>query len=110
MENSRAVKKVFDTRPDGTRKVGGPKLRWEDSVIQDIRQGPGSGELDECSYEQTGLAEASEQDHGPHRTIEQMMMAMMMMMMMMMMITEFLRCLERFFCGQFHDTASVQTI
>jgi hypothetical protein len=37
LENSRTVKKVIDTRPEGTRKTGGPKLRWEDGVIQDIR-------------------------------------------------------------------------
>jgi hypothetical protein len=36
MENSRTVK-VFDTRSEGTRKIGRPKLRWEDGVIQDIR-------------------------------------------------------------------------
>jgi hypothetical protein len=36
MENSGTVKKVFDTRPEGTRKIGRPKLRWEDGVIQDI--------------------------------------------------------------------------
>jgi hypothetical protein len=23
------------TRPEGTRKIGGPRLRWEDDVIQD---------------------------------------------------------------------------
>jgi hypothetical protein len=37
MENSRAVKKVPDTRPEGTRETGWPKLRWEDGVLQDIR-------------------------------------------------------------------------
>jgi hypothetical protein len=36
MENSGIVKKVFDTRPEGTRKIGRPKLGWEHSVIQDI--------------------------------------------------------------------------
>jgi hypothetical protein len=35
--NCRTVKKVFDTRPEGTRNIGRPKLRWEDGVIQDIR-------------------------------------------------------------------------
>jgi hypothetical protein len=33
MENNRTVKKVFNTRPEGTRKIGRPKLRWEDGVI-----------------------------------------------------------------------------
>jgi hypothetical protein len=37
MENSRTVKKVYDTRPEGTRKIGRPKLSWEDGAIQDIR-------------------------------------------------------------------------
>jgi hypothetical protein len=37
MESSRAVKKVFDTRHEGTRKIGRHKLRWEDGVIQDIK-------------------------------------------------------------------------
>jgi hypothetical protein len=36
MENSGTVEKVFDTRPEGTRETGEPKLRWEDAVIQDI--------------------------------------------------------------------------
>jgi hypothetical protein len=35
MENSRTVK-VSDTRPDGPRKTGWPKLSWVDGVIQDI--------------------------------------------------------------------------
>jgi hypothetical protein len=37
MDNSRTVKKVFNTRPIGIRKIGGPKLRWEDDVIQDVK-------------------------------------------------------------------------
>jgi len=37
MDNNRTVKKVFDTKPIGTRKIGRPKLRWEDDVIQDIK-------------------------------------------------------------------------
>jgi hypothetical protein len=32
MENSRTVSKVFDTRAEGTRRTGSPKLRWEDGV------------------------------------------------------------------------------
>jgi hypothetical protein len=27
---------VFDTRPEGARKFGRAKLRWEDGVIQDV--------------------------------------------------------------------------
>jgi hypothetical protein len=37
MENGRTVKKVFNTRPEGTRKIGRLKLRWEDVVIRHIR-------------------------------------------------------------------------
>jgi hypothetical protein len=37
MGNGRTVKKVFDTRPEGTRKIGKPKVRWEDGVIRGIR-------------------------------------------------------------------------
>jgi hypothetical protein len=37
MDNNRTVKKVLDTKPIGTRKIGRPKLRWEDDVIQDIK-------------------------------------------------------------------------
>ena len=30
-------KKIFNTKPDGVRSVGRPKLRWEDGVDRDIR-------------------------------------------------------------------------
>jgi hypothetical protein len=33
----RMIKKVFITRLEGTRKVGRPRLRWEECVWQDIR-------------------------------------------------------------------------
>jgi hypothetical protein len=36
-DNNRTVKKVFNTKPTGIRKIGRPKLRWEDDVIQDIK-------------------------------------------------------------------------
>jgi hypothetical protein len=48
--------------------------RWEDGVIQYIRQGPGSEELEECGYEQRRLAEGSEEVQGPHRTVGPVMM------------------------------------
>ena len=37
MNNDRTVKKIFNTKPDGARSVGRPKLRWEDGVDQDVR-------------------------------------------------------------------------
>jgi hypothetical protein len=35
--NNRTAKKVFNTKPVGTRKTGSPKLRWEDDVIQNFK-------------------------------------------------------------------------
>jgi hypothetical protein len=37
MDSNRIVKKVFNTKPTGVRKIGRPKLRWEDDVIQNIK-------------------------------------------------------------------------
>jgi hypothetical protein len=37
MDNNRTAKKVFNTKPVGTRKTGRPKLRWEDDVIQKFK-------------------------------------------------------------------------
>jgi hypothetical protein len=37
IDNNRTAKKVFNTKPIGIRKIGRPKLRWEDDVIQDIK-------------------------------------------------------------------------
>jgi hypothetical protein len=37
MGNERTLKKVFNTKPEGTRSVGRPKLRWENGVVQDTR-------------------------------------------------------------------------
>jgi hypothetical protein len=34
---NRTIKKIFNTKPEGTRKVGRPKLRWEEYVCEDIR-------------------------------------------------------------------------
>ena len=36
MSNERTLKKIFNTKPEGT-SVGRPKLRWEDGVVQDTR-------------------------------------------------------------------------
>jgi hypothetical protein len=37
MNDNRTLKKIFDTKPDGARSVGRPKLRREDGVVQDMR-------------------------------------------------------------------------
>jgi hypothetical protein len=37
MNNDRTLKKIFSTKPDGVRRVGRPRLRWEDGVDQDMR-------------------------------------------------------------------------
>jgi len=31
------LKKIFNAKPDGVRRAGRPKLRWEDGVDQDMR-------------------------------------------------------------------------
>jgi hypothetical protein len=36
-DNDWKIKKVFNTKPIGIRKIGRHKLRWEDDVIQDIK-------------------------------------------------------------------------
>jgi hypothetical protein len=33
----RIINKIFNTKREGTRKVGRPKLRWEECMCQDIR-------------------------------------------------------------------------
>ena len=35
--DQRTIKKIFKTVPERTRKVGRPKLKWEDCIQQDIR-------------------------------------------------------------------------
>ena len=37
MNNDRMIKKIFNTKPDGVRSAGRPKLQWKDDVDQDIR-------------------------------------------------------------------------
>jgi hypothetical protein len=37
MSNERTLKKIFNTKSEGTRSGGRPKLRWEDGVVQDTR-------------------------------------------------------------------------
>jgi hypothetical protein len=37
MNNDRTLKKIFNTKPDGVRSAGRPKLRWEDGVDHDMK-------------------------------------------------------------------------
>ena len=37
MYNDRTIKKIFNAKPHGVRRVGRTKLRWEDGVDQDMR-------------------------------------------------------------------------
>jgi hypothetical protein len=76
MDNNRTVKKVFNTKLTGIRKIGRPKLRWENDVIKDIKT-LGSEELEEHSNGKGKLAEASEEGQGPCRAVEVIMMMMM---------------------------------
>jgi hypothetical protein len=34
MNDNRIIKKIFNTKLDGVRRVGRPKMRWEDGVDQ----------------------------------------------------------------------------
>jgi hypothetical protein len=37
MNSDKTLKKVINTKPDGARSAGRPKLRWEVGVDQDMR-------------------------------------------------------------------------
>jgi hypothetical protein len=37
MNDDRTLKKIFNTKPDGVRRVGRPKLRWVDGADQNMR-------------------------------------------------------------------------
>jgi hypothetical protein len=37
MDQRRVVKKIYDSKPEGRRKVGRPKLRWLDDVENNLR-------------------------------------------------------------------------
>ena len=37
MNENRTINKILNTKLDGVRRVGRPKMRWEDGVDQDMR-------------------------------------------------------------------------
>jgi hypothetical protein len=71
-DNKRTVKKVFNTKSTGIRKIERPKLRWED-VIQDIKT-LGVKNWRNVAMEKGKLEKASEEGQGPRRAVEPMMM------------------------------------
>ena len=72
MINDRTLKKIFNTKPYGVKRVGRPKLRWEDGVDQDMRIL--GQELEEGRPRQRRMDKASEEGQGPPRAVEPMMM------------------------------------
>jgi hypothetical protein len=52
------LKKIFNTKPDGPRSVGRPKLRWEDGVDQD-NENIRDQELEENRPQQRRMGKAS---------------------------------------------------
>jgi hypothetical protein len=79
-------KKTFNTKPDGVRRVGRPKLRWENGVDQDMRI------LKVKKWKRVALdgdewAKLLKNTGDPPRAVETTTKMMMMMMMMIMMTT-----------------------
>ena len=37
------VKKIFESKPEGSRRRGRPRLRWLEEVVKDVREVKGSG-------------------------------------------------------------------
>ena len=74
MDNDRTLRKIFITKPDGVRRVGRPKLRWENGVDQDMRT------LEVKNWKNVALdrrmCKASKEGQGPPRAVEPMMMMM----------------------------------
>jgi hypothetical protein len=77
---NRIIKKIFNTKPEGTRKVGRTKLKCGECVCQDIRI-LGAKELEECGTEKGRRVNNFEEGQGSQRAVMPVMMLMMMMMM-----------------------------
>jgi hypothetical protein len=72
MENGMTVNKVNDTRPEGTRNIGRPKLRLEDGVVQDIRA-LGVKHSRNVAMDREDWRKVLK---GPHRAVEPMMISL----------------------------------
>jgi hypothetical protein len=73
MNNDRTLKKIFNTKPDGVRRVGRPKLRWKDGFDQDIRILEVKNWM-KVAPRQRRMGKASEEGQGPPRAVEPMVM------------------------------------
>jgi hypothetical protein len=73
---SRMIKKII-IKAKGTRKVGRPRLRWEEYVWQDIRI-LGVKNWRSMASNREELRANSEEGQGPHRAALPMLMMMMM--------------------------------
>jgi hypothetical protein len=67
MDLQRTVQKV-NSKPYRSRKIGRPKLRWENGVLQDIRAL--DQELEGYGYEKGGMAKTSAEGQGPPWAVE----------------------------------------
>jgi len=66
-------KKIFNTKPNGVRRVGRPKLRWDDGADQDIRMLRGQ-ELEKGRPRHGRMGKASEKGQSPSEAVKPMMM------------------------------------
>jgi hypothetical protein len=63
MSDDRTVQKVFLGKPDGLKKTRRPKLRWLDSIANDMKS-IGVKEMEEESRRQTYMGYHSEGGNG----------------------------------------------
>jgi hypothetical protein len=78
------IRKVFNTNSEVTKKMGRPRLRWEEYVWQNIRI-LGIRNCKNLASNREEWLGYSEEGHGPHRALVPKLMLTLMMMMMMMM-------------------------
>jgi hypothetical protein len=38
MGQGKTVKKVFESKPEGNRRMGRPRLRWLENVVKDLQE------------------------------------------------------------------------
>ena len=72
VNSGRAIEMIFNTKPDGVRSVGRPKLRWEVGVGQDMRIL--GVKIWKKSPRQRQMGRASLEGRGPPRAVEPVMM------------------------------------